>query len=461
MHYRPFSFEDYPELADSLSDSVPDFQSQSCVRNFAYFDGVVAMTVVSNLKSKDYVFDLNKPQEIRGENESLVKKALKYRLSSLEESDRLDTVKALSTYPTLFEVRKAFRGIAQSFGGRRYVALCHDLIDDNMGQSLHPYMAVDLIAGVFYAYNKNVNRDVTGLLTGLIELIGAFDLSLMKLWDAFSVIGQKSGEGTYEEFASLCLKDEKLCEPMQEFLARALGSGQLDGRYFAPRVSYEMFHDLPKDLICEVLEYLPGGMKAYAARFFDECGEQIDPDYVRAYLKNPSRDPRLILNAKFFDGLPEEMRLALKRSRAYSPSALTDEWIRYFQEAETEEEKAEVLRAAREYGNGQLANALEGKEFVLQQFNLTEMAYLMPYVDQNSPNMVARLTAYLRPFIDKHYASNGTDRIFDALRQERFSELVAYAIRHNGFKNKAVRLRVAERFNLLSSMGYEEWKYHD
>ena len=460
MHYSPFRFEDYPELSEMRTVFRLDLKSQTAVRSFSYFDGVVLISVMEDCGLVEYFVSLSEPRTVLDMASDMNRRALFYRLSSLEDAEKLDLVRACELYPSQYDVTRAFRNFTQSNGGRRYVALCHDLIDMNMGHSLQPYMAAELVAAVYAGYNKNVNRDIKGLIVGIIDLIKSFEMDETMMRAAWSAIGAKSSSALYELFCRECLLDDVLCVPMQRFLADSLCPGRLSGRETAPYVSVDLFRELPTELICQVLRELPAGMKSFAQSFFGDPNEYIDPDYVRAYMENPAKDMALIVGQPFFAEMPDDIQESVRLIRTFSASASVADWIKYYETSANDGAKEEVLSAARSFGRGELANALEGKPFVLQSFNLSEMEQLMAYVDQNSQTMVSRVSAYLKPYIDRRYLSDTLDRVLAKLEGDLFVDLVSSAVLGNAFRNRAIRLRMADRYRLYESLGYREWNPH-
>ncbi|MCR5349093.1 MAG: hypothetical protein K6E59_05775 [Bacilli bacterium] len=416
----------------------------------------------NGINIEEYTFDLTKDHAAILALPDATKRALFYKFTELKDADHSDIYTVNTERRTQFEVARYFRTIAQGFGGRRYVALCWDSIDQNMGRAVHPYMMVQLISDIHASYNKNVNHDTHGLLEGLTSMLQEVQLNDGQLRAIYSAIGSKSNVESHQYFVSLCLNDKKLREPMLALIRDSLIPSRFNPRECAPSVDVKMLSLFDKNDLCLILSEIPGGMKSLVRELFQSFGKTADPDFVRAYLSNPSCDPNVVSQAPFFDSLPASIKKRAVNHFNVTPSTSYTELIRMFEMIADEEEKEEFFRSCSSVGKTELVKALRGEDFLWLSFNLNEMGLLLPHVNMDSLVMRTRTFAYLQPIVQRSvYPSLALDRALDGLKEDPlFKTIIESAVNRDIFFNKAYRVRVMERFGLLKQKGYQEWKYH-
>ena len=449
MHYRPFSFNEYPVLDAEKGKYPPSFRAQTSCRGFTYYQGTVSFSFVSGARLIPYEADIGGSSETVLGWPDEVKRTLFYSLGALCEADRADIFEANQPRNTQFEVTRLFRGISQSFGGRRYVALCWDAIDANLGRCLYPYMYVDLISAIHVCYNKNVTHDVKGLLDGILELR-----------NLYSLIGMKSSPEAYDYFASVCLKSPALAPAMKQLIFHSLIPSRFNPKEFAPRASADYLALFGKEELFEILANLPGGMKPLVREFFARAGNTIDADYVNAYLKNPLRDVQLISKAAFYDSLPERIKHALSFRLDINPLTPVADLVRMYESMESPEQKEEFLRRLGEVGRGDVADALGGKPFLLTRLSLSEFALILPYADINSATMRPRVSVFLVPLLMRGTSSDALDSVLLGVDPIAYEKLLEMAFERNAFHKQSTRYQVMKRTGQMTKQGYREWKYH-
>lgn len=461
MHYRPFRFEDYPNVHKALEGFPVDFTTQRTTKNMRYYEGEAAVDLTENFVTVEHVFDIREDRLDPKDYAPSQLKALRYLLEQINEADRIDAGIAYTTAKTLFEVNKTFRYFHQMYGGKRYVALCRDLIDKNMGSSLFPYMYEDLVVGIFVNYNKNASRDILGLFSGIVELLEETELTTEALKRIYSGIYLKCGSNHYQDFLEICLASKKLCASMREYILDGYIPSRFDGKYSYPQVGVPMLLSFGKEDICALLEGLPAGMKSMVWEILASFGDQIDPDYAKAYLRNPNRDMSLLAEAPFFNSLPAETKKEIARGRIFSPNAKKTEIVSYYASVQDDPKAREmVLAACEDFGQSELAKALTGKDFVLTGFSVLEIEALLPFANFETPTMVSRLTAYLKRYGISYVHSDALERLFMSLHDEGYRDLIRFGLSKNCVLDRARRLCLADRFGLIGELGYKEWKYH-
>lgn len=461
MHYAPFRFEDYPKIRRALEDFPVDFSTQRNSKNLRYFEGLARIDLVQGLETITCSFDISSDEINTSKYAPTELKALRYLLEQLNEADRIDKDIAFTTTKTLFEVNRTFRYFHQMYGGKRYVALCRDLIEKNMGGSLYPYMYEDLVTGIFSSYNKNASRDIDGLMEGIVTMLEETELSMITLKGIYSGIGGKCAANHYQDFVDLCLNSPLLRPSMKEFVVDGYVPSRYDGRRIYPKVDAKTLLSFDPEDIISLLEGLPGGMKDLVKEIFASFGDKANPEYIKAYLRNSSRDMSLLSEFPFAASLPADMKKEISRGKIFAPNAKKLDIIEAYEEAKDDPKTRQmILTACESYGQGELAKALGGKDFVLAGFSITELAALLPYADYDTPVMVPRLSGYLSRYGITYVHSEALERIFLNLHHEKYKELIRFALNKNCVIDKARRLCLAERFDLIGEMGFQEWKYH-
>lgn len=461
MQYRPFSLIDYPRLRALLEPYPVSFMAQRLVKNIRYFEQTIHFLRVFPSSQEEVSIALDKDEIDVNAFGPQTMQALRYVIYNLDQADRIDVPLSQEKKKREFDVTSTFRYFNQFYGGKRFVSLCHDLIDANMGDSLQPFMYEELIIAIFNSFNKNPSRDVAGLLDallGYIEEIGFSDEALVRIYSAF---GSKLQEETYRRFALACLSRDTLAPAMRRLVADALIPKRFDPRAVAPHLDAADLVKFPAEELGEILEAIPGGMGVYVEEIFEAFGKDVDPALVERYLANPARDVNLVLDAPFYLFLPAETKQKITRGRIFSPKTRKTEIIEYYQSlGDDQSAKEEVLQACDEYGFSGLRNALEGKPFNLTGFSSEDLLAVLPFVDIHHPEICKRINAFLRQITDYSPYTPYALQLFLALEGSDYEASARYAVKRNYIFDKAGRLAVADHFGFIEELGYKEWKYH-
>ena len=462
MHYCPFRFEDYPNTNKALEVFPVDFSTMMAVKNIRYKDGTIAFTRVLKLETIESTFDLSGDEADFSAYAEPELRALRCCLKQVEDYDRNDVGLAQQTLRTQFEISNQFRFFHQSLGGVRYVRLCRDLIDKNMGEALHPYMYPDLILSVFTGYNKNSNHDLEGLFEGVKDFINSVDLDTDTVEVVLSGIGSKCSEAAYVRWSDICLGDEALAPVMRRLILKGLLPTRYDPRKVYPRISLATLLSFPKEDICTLLREVPGGMKNTTRQIFQSFGKTCDPDYVEAYLENPAKDLSFITNSAFIGSLPPDLQAKVLQGKIFDSSATRLEIIHYYKSVlDDENAKNQTIQACENYGKHDLAKAFRGEDFSLTGLSLKEIIELFPLVDFSRPIMTGRLLAFIRRDAGLMYQHDLAEEFFRLLEADAYRDIVDYGLTEGLIRNPALKLRLADVHHKIQDLGLKEWRYHD
>lgn len=461
MHYHPFCLNDHPKLHSALRQNQMNFVVQRAVKNIRYFDNSIRFLRSFSLNQEEICVDLNEETMDLSSMDSQVLQAFHYCVYTLDQADRIDVPLSQEIKKTQYDVSSTFRYFNQLYGGRRYVALCRDLIDANMDGAIQPYMLEDLVLSIFNSFNKSSNRDVLGLLEALADFMEEYGFEDHSLLQIYSFFGFKLSEENYRIFINRCLSSDALAPMMRRLIVDALIPSRFNGRYASPHVEASVLVTFPDEDICDVLENIPGGMKNYVKEIFKTLGTDCKPVFVEHYLKNPSRDMSLVLDAPFYPYMPAEIKTLVSRGRLFSSKARKIEIIEYYKRLGNDPvAKQEVIQACDGMGFQGLALALQGKPFNLTGFSAEDLLAVLPFIDIHDPETSMRITAYLRQMVDYSTRSPFVVDLFLALDGKEYEEAVRYAIKRNYIQEKGIRLCLADRFGFASELGYKEWRYH-
>lgn len=461
MRYRPFSLISYPRLRQELEPYAVSFTAQRMVKNIRYFDEVLTFSRVLSTEQEEVALNLKGDSLTFVDYGPQMMQILRYALYNLDQADRIDVPLSQEKKAREFDVTSTFRYFNQFFGGRRYVALCRDLIDANMGSSLQPYMNEELVCAIFNSFNKNASRDVMGLLEALREYLEEYGFEDAALIRIYSLFGSKLQEETYSRFAQECLSRDALAPAMRRLVVDSLIPKRFDPHHVAPHLSAEDLIGFPKKDLGEILEGIPGGMGKYVQEIFKALGKNADPELIERYLANPSRDANLVLDAPFYMYLPASIKAKVSRGRIFSSKARKIEIIDYYQSlGDDEAAKAEVLQACDDFGFPGLRNALEGKPFNLTGFSSEDLLAVLPFIDIHNRDISKRINAFLRQITDYSSYSPASLRLFLTLEGKDYIDAARYAIKRNYIMDRAGRLAVADHYGFVEELGYKEWKYH-
>lgn len=459
MEYQPFVLSEHPKLREMLEKYELDFMTQRYVKNVRYRDGILSFQRVVSLETIDMSIDLKDLTQNFDELDTMTRKALRFALFNLDQADRIDLPMSEQKLTKQLDVSLTFRYFHQYYGGYRYVALCHNLIQHNLGESIHPYMFEDLVFSVYNSYNKSSNRDITGLIDGTLELMEEFAFDDETLKRLYGKLGTKSSEDAYQYLAKRCLSNEALAPSMRSLVVDTLTMKETDPRKIAPPLPTGVIASFPSDDLILIFQKAPGGLKRLIKGLFETVGCQ--EAYVEAYMQNRERDMNILYDIPSFQDLPPKLKNLASRGKIFSRNARKIDIIEYYRNlGDDSVGKQEVIHACQEYGFLSLAQALNGEPFSFVGFSVDDVRALVPLIDIHSPEVAPRMKAFLKQLVVNSARSPAVNGLFLSLDGEDYADSVEYALRYNYIQDRAVRLCLADRFHLLDKYGYKEWRYH-
>ena len=461
MRYRPFLVSEHPKLFAVLGEANYDLSVMRRFKNPRYLDNNLRFAVVFSDKVEEKEFSLNEETLDLSACTKNEMDGLAYICKSLAEADEIDMRLAHTPMTTQFAVMNSFRTIHPGYGGKRYVAICRDIIDANMGSSLHPYMYGDLVSAAFLNFNKSTGKDADGLLEGILEFLEDINLDEEELRGFYSLVGNKCNPMVYNKFAMDVLRSPKLSASMRHMIVASMSLVRFNSKELAPQLPMNVIATFPKDDLALILKNAPSGLKPMIYALFEAFGQEVDESLVNAYMENPYRDMSLISNAPFFPALPPHLKRKILRGRIFTNSSSTTEIINYFASIEDEREKEEIIRACMDMGRNDLGKALSGQDFSLLPFQVHEIRALLPYANLQTPTMVMRLYSYIRHCFDRHQRSEDLDELLLTLKYPDDEILAEEAVMRHAFFSDAKWLYMADKFHLIELLGWKEWKYHD
>ena len=461
MRYQPFRKANHPKIFQALASYSAGILVQRNVRNIRYYDEELAFTLLSHSGPTEVVVSLDDERFSLDAYDLVTRNALSFMLSNLAAADEQDLGMANANYSTQYALTNSFRALHSYFGGRRYVAICRDMIDQNMGKCLQPYMYEDLVEGIYTNFNKSIGKDIYGLNDAIVEMIEDLSFSSDELRRIISLVGNKASADGFHHFAIKALESPKISEVIRQMIVDAYSPVRFNGREVTPPLTEDLFPYFAKEELCELLRTLPRGMKETVRAIFEYLGPEADHDYAVAYLQNISKDLEVLYDAPCYPNLPHDVKSKLSRSRALSPKATNMDIIRFYETVENEEESEQILKFCEDYGKKELKKALMGHDFIPLSFSLSDLIALSHYVSYQTPVMAPRINAYLSRYVAYRDIEPQLDEMFLLLHGEEFKDLVQTALANEVFHSPAVRLTMADRYGLTRRLGLKEWKYHD
>ena len=453
MHYRPFSYETHPKIRQTLGRYLVDFMTQRTTRSIRYFDDEIAWVIALPTLTKSYSSKLSDDEFNLDAVEAL--RSLRFALNGLEQADSLDVPQSQRELPSQFEVTKAFRYFNQSYGGRRFVALCRDLVDVNMDKSLQPYMYEDLINSIYTAFNKNAGKDVEGLILGLLDMCEGCDFTEDTKRNLISNLGSRSSNNAYSFMAEECLKRPSLRQAMASIIVEGLIPSQRTPRIAYPIVPAEtLFRLEEKDLIA-IMKNLPLGMRDFVFSLLTQAPEAMRLSLIKAYLDNPDKDVTLIGKLEYFQLLPQDIKKLVFRGDIFSRNSKNKDVIHYFECCETEQDRQEIVRFCAENGRNELALALQGKPFSMRYFTCADIESLLPHINLNDPEIGKAFADFL--IREDHSIQH--ERLLRLLKDPIQKDAAEAIVKNGNYMYEVTRLYLIDTFHLFPST-YKEWKYH-
>lgn len=461
MRYSFFLEEEHPRIFRSLESYSTGILAQRSVRNIRYFDGVAVFTRAASEGNEEFRL-LLKDDEFDIESYDLQTRSLiAFVVRAIAKADELDQRTASANYATQFALTAGFRNIQSSIGGKRYIAICRDMVDANMSKCLQPYMYEDLVTNMFVNFNKSIGKDMTGLMDAFADYLEELHFNEEELRRIYTTIGNKGSSEAYHYFALRALKSSKLGPALRKMIVDAYSPIRFNGRENSPYLTPDLFPYFSEDELCALLETLPRGMKDSVIAIFEYLGPKADAKFPLAYNRNVAKDTEVLMAAPCFNALPPEIKGSLTKTKVFSPRASNLEIIHYFESLENEAEKEQIYRFCEDFGKTELQKALLGKDFVPNLFSLADLVALASHVSYNSPVMAPRIKSYLSRYVSLQLPDPELDKLFLLLQGSEFLPLIQTALFNDAFHNPAVKLILAERFGLLARINLKEWKYHD
>ena len=461
MHYLPFRFSEHPKLMCAIQDYPFDIFTARTYKNIRYYNNELQFSYVVSGEITDYTIPLDDEHIDFSSKSPNFLCALNAILKGLNDADEISLKQLEMPLATQYAVMNTFRAFHPMYGGRRYVALCRDLIDANMGKCLHPYMYEDLVTSMFLNFNKSIGKDIDGLLSGIIEYLEELHLDEEGLRRFYACVGAKTTPLVYRNFALKILDSAKLSASMRHMIVATLSLVQFNSKEIRPEIPMSIVATFPKEDLALILKNIPGGMKNVLKELFLAFGEHIDEDLINAYLENPYRDLGLLADAPFFNDLPPALKSKIYRGKIFTTNSSALEIIRYFTSLEDEEERSNLIRACFDMGKTDLARAFTGQDFSLLPFKIKEIHALLPFANFANETMQRRLCSYLQHYVDYHQVSPELDEILMSMKGNAYISLLTEAVLRNAFYSPAKRLQVADQYGLIGQLGLKEWKYHD
>ena len=457
MHYRPFTYSEHKKVQEAVARYMPDYMIRKAVRSVHYWEDVIVFDCVELTGTTHCEIDL-RDEVFNAANYSIVVlRCLRHILDRLENSDHADKVRADDAYDYEYQITKAFHEFDQNLGGKRYVALCRELIDRNMGVSLQPYAYPNLIVNIVGGYNKNVGKDTAGLMEAIADFVAEIDLDPDERRGLLSAICARATPSAEIAFAHECFARPGLRETMRSMIVDSLDPERFNAKEHAPALSVrDYLTHFPKEDLVRIASSLPRGNRGLLWDIASLAEEPMRLALVEAYFENPERDLNALANQSFFTSLPEEMRHKALRGKTFSPNARDSEIIRFYREATDEESKADAIRFCLADGREELAKALQGEVFDFRGFERPDVFALLQGVDLNDSRWVIPLTRFLNTL---YQPSKELDSLLIRIENPEFAPFLRDVIQEKMVLNAATKLRILDRFPTLRGT-MKEWRYH-
>ena len=132
MRYTFFFESEHPKIFAAIASYSAGILAQRSVRNIRYFDGELKFLFLTAGRSKEISVLLDDERFDIEQYDLVERNVISFAIRSLARADEVDAQTVNANYATQFALTSAFRTLQAFLGGRRYVALCRDMIDMNM-----------------------------------------------------------------------------------------------------------------------------------------------------------------------------------------------------------------------------------------------------------------------------------------------------------------------------------------
>ena len=455
MRYRPFRLKDHPYIAEDLASVDVDLSIARLGKNAICLPDKIVFSAnyVSGMKS--VVVPLDKEGYEKANLGVSEKMCLRRILDLLEQADENDLKIVQKRYGAQYELTRAFRGIDQNFGGKRFVDLARDMIDSHMGICLYPYMASDLVMAVYMAYNKNVNRDVAGFMSSVVEMIGDLIENDGDLRSILLQIAENSSEKLYLDFIDCGLKDERIGHQVADSITELFAEPNRFRINHAEAIPLSVIQSFPKECLISFLQRISRCYSYFVTGLFRLLGGNCDPAYLEAYQRNPDYDISVLAESPAFQKLdPESVQELKMREWILDQQEGKDIVVKFASLSDTKEQMR-FLQLCKEEGWKDLALALDGEPFSARGFDLETFAALLPYMNLELERNRQQAVSFVREKVN--YYPQAAERLLLSLRHPCFGELVREALKKDIIRDFPSRVILADRFHCPDAVQIKEW----
>ncbi len=455
MRFEPFHLKSFPYIEEDLSSIEMDLSIARLGKNAIRLPD----RIVFSANFVDGMRSVTVPLDEEGYKNSDLsdseKMCLRRIIDLLEQADQNDLEILNRHYSSQFDITRAIRSFDQNFGGKRFVDLARDLIDRHMGVCLYPYMKGELVLAVYLAYNKNVNRDVEGFMSSIVDFAMDFYNNDADLRNLFANIEEKSSEKLYLSFLDTGLKDPRAIAPL---------SGQvitLFTNYYGYRVNHaraipvSMIASFPKETLIEFFEKVHPMFRDIVSGVFEELGEQCDHDYLYAYQRNPSYDTTLLANNPLFGAMdPNKINELKLREWVFSQTEGT-QIVARFHELPDLESQENYLRVCVDAGWKDVAHALKGEVFSIRSLDLDTFCALVPDMNLALEKNRQQAVSYVQDMVN--YNPSISEHLLLLLRDPAYTDVVRDALSKQKIRTIKTQLILADRFHCPDAISLKEW----
>lgn len=455
MPYQPFTLEDHPKILKAVDRYFVDYLAQRSTRNIRYHNGELWFDIHTMTEVTHHHIVLDDDAFRPADYEITVLRSLRFALENLAAADKVDVPRSHARFTTEYEVIKAFKFFNQIYGGRRYVELCRDLVEGNRGKCIEDFMNEDLIVDIYSGFNKNVGKDVDGLIDAIVDILDEWGFSNEELTKLYVVVSARSSPSGASRLAESALANPRLRASMEEFVTEGYVPSRCKPRVNYPSLLGETVASFSEENLTLIMKNLPSGMAIFAMNVLAQCPEPMREKAVTAYMENPDRDVAKLLALSYFGSLSPELKARIMHAKVFSKNAQNKDLILFYESLSDDEARADEIAFCRNDGRIDLTNALEGKPFSMKYFSSDELLLLAPHINLQDPAIAKELSSYLK----RAQRGKDTDALFLLLEGPLYEDIVRQAVDDFLCLSLGTRLCLMERFHLLP-YGTKEWRYH-